>query len=135
MDREDSQAIPWLASKYRNLRSTKIIWLQDDVVHSRFYWLLDKTPKARERVEATLDGQKITISTSENHDTLTVRLDDSMMDLNQPVSIAVNDNKVMTFEAVRKIGTLLKTMSERGDPLGMFSSEIEFPITQTSTED
>ena len=133
MDREDRQAIPWLASKVRNLRSKKIVWLQDDVVHPRFYWLFDATPKGRSRVEASLEGQRITLNTSKDHDSLSLRLDDSMVDLNQSLEIIVNDNPPQTVVALRNIHTLVKTMSERGDPAGMFSSEVVVATSKTAT--
>ena len=132
MDREDRQAIPWLASKVRKLRSRKIVWKQDDVVHPRFYWLFDPTPTGRSRVDALLDGQKITLNTSEDHDTLSLRLDDSMVDLSQPLVITINDNPPQTVAAQRNIQTLVKTMSERGDPAGMFSSEVMVEISKTA---
>jgi len=135
MDREDAQAIPWLASKTRRLRPEKVVWLQDDVVHSRFYWLFDATPEPRTRVEATISGQNIEVFVLKNHDSLAVRLDDSMMDLNLPVSVSINKKQYLTFKAVRNIRTLAKTMSERGDPVGMFSSEISIPLAQNRPED
>ena len=132
MDREDRQAIPWLGGKVRKLRTNRIVWLQDDIVHSRFYWLFDPTPKGRSRVDASIYGQKIVLNTSEGHDTLAIRLDDSMIDLSQPLEITINDNPPQTVAAQRNIQTLVKTMSERGDPTGMFSSEVVVEISKTA---
>ena len=39
MDREDASAVPWMAKYTRNARPLKVVWLQDDVTHPRFYWL------------------------------------------------------------------------------------------------
>lgn len=55
-----------------------------------------------------------------------------MVDLSQPLVITINDNPPQTVAAQRNIQTLLKTMSERGDPAGMFSSEIVVGISKTA---
>ena len=54
MDREDAAAIPWLASRTRDLRPRKVVWIQDDVLHPRFYWLHVASPTRGVQIEATI---------------------------------------------------------------------------------
>ena len=89
MDREDAAAIPWMAKHSRNRLPKRIVWKQDDVTHTRFYWLAVQPKEFRDRSElvASRDGQRIDVQ-SRDVDRLTIRLSDEMLDLDQPVTIA-----------------------------------------------
>jgi len=125
MDRLDAAAVPWMAKFRRNLRPERIVWRQDDVTHSRFYWLAvdDQNRKSRSTLVASRSGQTIQIETS-SHKQLTIRLDDTMLDLDQPVRIEAG--KLKLYEAVvpRTLMALAKTLEERGDPRGVFAAEV-----------
>ncbi len=124
MGGEDAVALPWMARHTRSLRPTRVVWLQDDVTHERYYWLRNREPKARERIVVERDGQVFTVLEAPPACVLEIRLDDSMCDLDQ--SILVRHGELVLFEGVveRRAETLAKTLTERGDPRGMFSAEI-----------
>ena len=132
MDREDASAVPWMAAFTRDMRPTKIIWLQDDVTHNRFYWLATSTPKAGARVVAIRDGQTILIEES-NADSLSIRLDDSMCDLDQPITIKRGNEIICKKIIPRTITTIAKTLQERGDPTATFSAEVSLPAGNPPT--
>ena len=134
MDREDAAAIPWMAKHTRNLRPKKLVWQQDDVTHERFYWLKVEDPKAKSRVVVEIDGQKIKLIESEGVAKLTFRFDDSMLDLDEPVSFERAGHPLHECSIDRTIATIVRTMTERGDPIGMFSAEVtlEIPPKKTS---
>jgi hypothetical protein len=113
-----------MARHTRSLRPTRVVWLQDDVTHERYYWLRNREPKARERIVVERDGQVFTVLEAPPACVLEIRLDDSMCDLDQ--SILVRHGELVLFEGVveRRAETLAKTLTERGDPRGMFSAEI-----------
>jgi len=56
---------------------------------------------------------------------LTLRLCDEMLDLDQPVEVTWMGEKLPSKSAKRTIGTLAKTLKERGEGEGMFSAEVE----------
>jgi hypothetical protein len=128
MDRKDAVAVPWMAKYTRNLRPTKIVWLQDDVTSPRFYWLMNPSPKQGQRVVATRDGQTITIDEATGVDELVVRLDDSMCKLDEPVVVrlgaALGGTTLFEGAPTRSIGAIARTLAERGDPTGVFTAEI-----------
>ena len=136
MDREDAVAVPWMAKYTRNLRPTKVIWLQDDVTSPRFYWLMNPAPKGGQRVEVVREGQVITIVESTDIETLVIRLDDSMLDLSKPVVVKAllkaavegdpSQNAVVLFEGIapRTLSTMARTLIERSDATGIFTAEI-----------
>ncbi|MCZ7635845.1 MAG: alpha/beta hydrolase [Verrucomicrobia bacterium] len=39
MNKQDAEALPWMAQFRRQPWPDKVVWQQDDVVHRRFYWL------------------------------------------------------------------------------------------------
>ena len=124
MDREDAAAVPWMATHTRNLRPAKVVWLQDDVVHPRFYWLAVSEPKERSKVVASRDGQRISIDAWTPQGELRVRLDDSMLDLDEEVVVVQGEQELFRGRVPRTIATLSKTLAERGDPKGLFSGEV-----------
>ena len=129
MDREDAVAVSWMAAHDRDLRPEKIVWLQDDVTHPRFYWLAVDEPKARERIVVERTGNTVTILEGAERG-LRIRADDEMFDLDEPV-IVRRDSKVV-FEGLvpRTRAVINRTLKERGDPAGVFTAEVIVPATK-----
>jgi len=129
MNREEAAGLPWMAKHTRDLRPKRIVWLQDDITHDRFYWLKVDNPVARDRVVVERDGQTITIVEPGAAKTLSIRLDASMVDLSKPIRVVTADG-VVFFEGVAasSVDILAKTLSERGDPGGMFSAEVSVSL-------
>ena len=103
----------------------KVVWKQDDVKQKRFYWLaVDKLPEKRPLIVAQRDGQKVSIEQAEV-DSLSVLLNDQMLDLDQKVSVDWGGKLVQSKKAQRTIGQLVTSLLERGDPAMMFSARID----------
>lgn len=124
MDRQDAAALPWMAKFTRDLRPQKVVWLQDDVVQPRFYWLAVDVPKAGARVVAEREGQTIRISEGPADTALRVRLDDAMLDLDKEVTVMRGTAQAFKGKPQRTIATIANTLAERGDPKGIFSAEV-----------
>lgn len=124
MDREDASSIDWMRKQERTAFPTKIVWKQDDVTHRRFYWLATDEPKPGDLVVAYQDGATIDLQ-AEKPESLSVRLNDSMLNLDEPVRITSSGRVMHEGVVSRSIATLHKTLAERGDPTTMFSSEID----------
>lgn len=122
MDREDAVAIPWMMQYRRDPFPKRVVWKQDDVIHDRFYWLEvdDDQRKGGSEIVATRDGQTIDV-VSEQVEKVTVLLNDEMVDLDQPVTITSAGRPVASQAVHRTIGTLARTLAERGDPKSMYS--------------
>ena len=131
MDRQDASAIPWLAQQRRDPLPTKVVWKQDDVTHSRFYWLAVEDGDRRERTEvfAVREGQRIDLR-SDSVSRLKVRLNDKMVDLDRPVTITRAGQPFVTQRISRSISTLQRTIAERGDPRSIFSAELIVTIAK-----
>jgi len=130
MDREDAAAIPWMAGHTRNLRPRKVVWQQDDVTHDRFYWLKVTEAKPRSRVVVEMDGQKVIILEAEGVTKLSMRFDDSMLNLDESVWFEKDGRPIYECILERNISIIARTMQERGDPIGMFSAEVSVEIPQ-----
>ncbi len=129
MDRQDAAAIPWLAQQRRDPLPKKVVWKQDDVTHSRFYWLAVDGGDRRERTEvfATREGQRIDLR-SDTVRQLRVRFNDKMLDLDQPVEVTRAGQAWLTKRISRSISMLQRTIEERGDPRSIFSAELVVTI-------
>jgi predicted esterase len=125
MDRQEVSGLHWMASKTRKPRPKKIVWLQDEVVHPRFYWLANDDPQPRQRIVAQLENQTVHILEAGDASSLRIRLDDGMVDLDRKVIVRGPENQVLFQGQVpRTIETMAKTLAERGDPTGIFTGEI-----------
>lgn len=133
MDREDAVAIPWMAKFTRNPVPTKIVWKQDDVLHTQFYWLqvTKEQAKAGALVNAQLDGQTITLQ-STDVETISVLLDDRLLDLDNKVTIVVDGKPVFDQTVPRKIRHLATCLQHRGDPNLAFSAAVEVSLASTA---
>ena len=90
----------------------------DDVIHDRFYWLKipDKTAaKEGQKIIATVDGQNIRL-TGDVPTGMTLFLSDALVDLDQAVSVIVNDKLVSTSRIPRTAATIRQCLEDRLDP-------------------
>ncbi len=125
MSLKDAVAIPWMAKFDRQCFPEKVVWRQDDVKQKRFYWLaVDEVPQGRPLVVARREGQKISIEQAEV-DSLSILVNDQMLDLDQEVSINWGAKLVQSKKVPRTIGQLASSLLERGDPAMMFSARID----------
>ncbi len=131
MDRQDGEAVAWLAAKTRNVWPTKIVWHQDDVTHDRFYWLTmpPGIAKAGLTIRAECIGQKIVVVASEETP-IGIRFSGKLVDLSRPVEIVVNDKAVFQGLVSPKIAVIAKSIRERGDPSGIAVAEWNIPASE-----
>lgn len=127
MDREDSSALAWMSQFNRTVLPKRIVWLQDDVLHKRFYWLAVAAPRERSRIVAVCEGQEIRIEEAPNDSHLFVRLDDRLVDLDRPVRITRNGHEVSNASVPRTIRTIATMLGERSDPAAALTAEVVLP--------
>jgi hypothetical protein len=117
MNGKDAEALPWMAKFTRNPWPKKIVWVQDDVIHDRFYWLkIPDKAAAREgqKIIANVDGQTIRL-TGEIPKGMTLLLSDALLDLDEPVRVLVNEKPVSTAKLPRTAATIPQCLEERLD--------------------
>jgi pimeloyl-ACP methyl ester carboxylesterase len=117
MEHRDREAIPWMAEHKRNPWPKRIVWVQDDVLHSRFYWLQlpnKDIARAGQRIEATVDGQAIRL-TGDIPQGLRLGLRDELIDLDQPVTVSVNGRTVFNSVVPRTAKCIAEALAERFD--------------------
>jgi len=117
MQREDRVALPWMAARERRGWPERVVWLQDDVAHDRFYWLgaaeTDRAPRAR--VVATAKEQTIDID-SADVTRLTLYLHDRLIDLDKPITVRWNGEEVFAGEVPRTRTAIEASLAGRPDP-------------------
>jgi predicted esterase len=127
---QDAAALPWMAKYTRSPLPSRIVWRQDDVTHSSFYWLAVKPQERRGGVEvrASLKGQQFDVQAGKI-DQLIIRVNDRMLNLDEDVTVTSQAKELYKGRIQRSIGTLAKTLAERGDPASIFSGEIVVTLT------
>jgi hypothetical protein len=127
MDREDAEAVPWMAQYTRDPNPKKVAWRQSGTTHDRFYWLAvpPGTAKGGSEVTASIKGQTITIEQAKGIERLVIRLNDAMIDLDKPVTVVSGGKTLYEGKPARTAATLAKTLAERGDPAAVYPAEIE----------
>lgn len=117
MNRQDAEALPWMAAQTRNPWPQKVVWVQDDVPHTRFYWLAVPATEAtaRRQLVATVDDQTIRLS-GETGTAVILRLSDALLDLDRPVTVQVDDREVFSGRVPRTSEAIRQSLEERADP-------------------
>jgi predicted peptidase len=131
MDGEDAKVLPWMAALRRNPIPDRVVWKQSSVTHDRLYWLaIPKNDPSLAGAEAVVEraGQTITIKSVGRVDDLLIRLDDRMVNLDQPVRVVYRDRVLFDRHTPRTIATLIHTLSQRGDPQLMFDAEVDVKV-------
>ena len=54
-----------------------------------------------------------------------------MVDLDKPIKITHGSKELFSGKAPRTIGTMIRTLTGRGDPALMFDAEVEVDLTAT----
>lgn len=95
MKGKDAEAVPWMAKHTRNPWPKKIVWMQDDVTHDRFYWLEipPGTAKQGQKIVATVSGNVISLE-GDVPAGLKLNLADPLVDLDKPVTVTVNGKQI-----------------------------------------
>jgi hypothetical protein len=117
MNRKDSESLPWMAKHVRQPWPKKVVWVQDDVTHTRFYWLAVPEAEAIKGRQIIAEVKEHTIRISGDVPKLTtVRLSDELLDLDQPFRVLVNDREVFNGQVKRDKAVIRESLSERADP-------------------
>lgn len=129
MNLEDKAALPWMAKYTRNPTPQRVVWKQTGVPYTRAYWLAVPPDQAKKDtlVIAEHQKQRVQIVQAEGVNTVIVRLDDRMLNLDQPITIAspLGETQV-TVE--RTVDTLIKTLDGHGDLHLMFDAEVSVKV-------
>jgi pimeloyl-ACP methyl ester carboxylesterase len=125
MNRKDAEALPWMAKHTRNPWPKKIVWLQSNVTHTRYYWLAVPATeaKAKRKLVAEVQGQTFRLTGDVPKGT-TLRLSDLLVDLDQPVVVVVNEKEVFRGKAPRSLETIRQSLQERADPRSAASATV-----------
>lgn len=119
MNGQDRECLPWLQERKRNPWPKKIVWVQDDVKHSRSYWLAVDPDQSGDRTEirGRVEGQKITIESTNATSLKQLRLylHDELLDLNSPVSVVWDEAVVFEGKVPRTQESIAKSLDERMD--------------------
>jgi hypothetical protein len=125
MDRDDASAVPWMAKYTRDSRPMKVVWVQDDVTHPRFYWLAVDEPKQGQRIVAERQGQAINILEAPPGIVLRILLDDAMLDLDKDVRVTQGGKELFAGRVLRSRAVIERTLQDRFDPKAAFTAEVK----------
>jgi hypothetical protein len=109
MDHQEDIALPWMAQFSRNPYPKRIVWVQDDVLHDRFYWLKVSEPKKGTRIVASLENQTLTIHEVVGDPTVTIYLNDTMVNFDEPLILKHKDRVWSTTTISRESMTIKST--------------------------
>lgn len=117
MNREDAVAVPWMLKFTRQAWPKSVTWYQDDIISNRFYWLSVDPAIAQKSqlIEAKCVGQKISIQSNAPNE-ITLRLSDSLLNLDQEVQVEWNGKQVFQGKVKRSAVAIDASLKERADP-------------------
>lgn len=125
MEREDSVAVKWMDGFIRNPIPDKIVWRQEETTHMSFYWLAVPADECVHGATVIVEHQGNTFDVKQcDYKNLTIRMNDEMADMDQPVVVTYNGKTLYEGKPTRTIGEIYNTINERGDAGLVFCSEI-----------
>ena len=92
------------------------------------YWLASVFKGKKPGVEGEIKGGNLVEIKTNDVKTLTVRLSDEMVNLNEEVTIRLNGVEVFSGKVERSIETLLKSARETGDVRRAWAAEMTFQV-------
>ncbi len=126
MDRVDAAAVPWMAAFTRNPYPSKIVWQQEEVLRSTFYWIEAPSTELARRKTVRLETSGNTINISEcDYSTLTLWLNDSIADLDGEITVNFKGTQVFKGKAARTSANIKANLYSRGDPSYAFPAKID----------
>jgi hypothetical protein len=129
MQRRDAVAVPWMAKFQRSPWPGRVVWVQDDVRHSRFYWLRTNAEQAKpgDEVTAEITDGAVQIRSS-SADEVTLLLSDSLVSLDSAVSVIHPNGKRTEHRVERTAGVLAAALRERSDLPGIYSAVLKLQL-------
>jgi hypothetical protein len=118
MQSREAEMIPRMAPLERVAWPKRVVWNQNDpAAHTRYYWLERASEGAQTKsiCSAKVEGQTITLETP-GPGNLTLRLSDSLLDLDQPVRVMAGNRAVFEGPILRSFAAILQSLREREDP-------------------
>jgi hypothetical protein len=94
-----------------------VVWLQNEVTHDRFYWL-EMPPGIAQKgqlIRAGVQGQIITLESANVHNVI-LRLSDSLVNLDQPVTVVADGKIAFSGLVSRSAAMLSQSLEDRADP-------------------
>lgn len=132
MNLEDAVAVPWMARFTRNVWPKRIAWVQDDVLHDRFYWLgvVQESAKAGDRIVASVSENEISIDYCDAN-AITLWLSDNLLNLDESVNVKLPSGATSQYEVKRTIAEIARSLAQRYDRPATFSATIQIPIGES----
>lgn len=122
MKRDDTLSMAWMPQFIRNSVPDRVVWVQDDVARSRFYWLqaTDMGTNQGEKIVASYTEGRIDISEC-TPSSVIVCINDKMMNLDKPVSIYYKGKLIFKGKVPRRESNI------KSDVDAMRDKELVFP--------
>lgn len=128
MDRQDAEALAWMAAHTRRTTPDRIVWAQSSTTHKRFYWVGTEQPAAGSRLDLRLNGNTITVDLSTSITQFTLLVNDQCIDLDQPIRISGLGLADLDIYATRSIHDIWTSLNERFDPAYLPSARVKVKL-------
>lgn len=129
MDRVDTAAIGWMAQYRRNPYPKKIVWQQEEVRRTAFYWL--EVPKGEtlryKQIRTHVEGNTIYLDRCD-YKHLTLWLTDSLVDLDKKVKVVYKGKTIFNKRVPRTSANLYESLTKREDTSYCFPSRINLTL-------
>lgn len=114
MERKDAEVLPRLIKLSRREWPERVVWLQDDTTHERFYWLGVQAEGAvpRRKLVAEVNGQTISV-TGEDVSGLNFWLSDDLLNLDEEIVVTRNGEEAFRGKVERDIKVTARSLRQR----------------------
>ena len=126
MQRKDAEVLPRFTKISRVEWPDRVVWLQDDTTHERFYWLGVKPEGAvkRRKLVAEVDGQTISV-TGEDVSGLKFWLSDELLDLDKEIVVVRNGEEAFSGKVKRDEKVAAESLRHRSGMIATALLEVD----------
>lgn len=129
MNLEDAQAVPWMAQFSRNPYPEKIVWRQELVARTAFYWLSVPSDECKHGATVVVERKGNVFDILQcDYSRVTIYLNDEMCNLGKPIEVRYQGKCLFKGRVKRTLENMQQTLAQRGDLRYIFPAVVEVDI-------
>lgn len=121
-----NEQVKWILQHERNPSPKELTWEPTRTFLKQFYWLRVEKPAMFQRIEASIKGNTIELTTTRLNAGFSVMLNDHLVDLSKPVTVRVNGEEAFHGSLQPSVTAILESIADKLDDKLVYTTRIDF---------
>lgn len=120
------ESVKWILQYTRNPNPKTLLWEPTRSFVKHFHWLRVGKPAMFQRIEASIEGNAIEITTTRLKGGFSILLNDQLVDLARPVTVRVNGEEAFRALVQPSVTALIESIDDKLDEKQVYTARIDF---------